>query len=99
MLFTPGSRSAGLCRRLMAKLVPAVRAAGGVAVVCAATAACAPAANPYGTLRPAAAADDRTTDAPRPAGAAPRAAMDGPAGAGALGGMDEAVEGHREGRW
>ena len=97
MLFASGSGNTGPCRRLVAELVPAVRAVGGVALVCAA-AACAPAANPYGALRPAGAAADRT-DAPQSTGAAPRTGMGSPASTGPLGGMDEAVEGHQQRRW
>jgi hypothetical protein len=98
MLFASGSGNAGPCRRLVAELVPAVRAVGSVALVCAAAACASPAANPYGALRPAGAAADRT-DAPQSTGAAPGTAMGNPASTGPLGGMGEAVEGHRQGRW
>jgi len=98
MPFIPGYGGAGPRRRSAARRVAAVRAIGGVALAYAA-AGCAPPTDRYDPPLPAAAVPERS-DAPRPAGgAAPRPGMGGPAGAGALGGMGEAVEGHRERRW
>ena len=98
MRFIPGSGETGPRRRSAARLVAAVRAVGGAVLVCAA-AGCAPPTDRYDPPLPAAAVPERS-DAPRPAaGAAPRTGTGGPAGAGALGGMGEAVEGHRERRW
>jgi hypothetical protein len=99
MPLIPRSGEAGPRRGLASKLVAAVRAVSGTALVCAAAAGCAPATDRYDPPLPAAAVPERF-DAPRPAGAAARTGTDGPAGAAApLGGMGEAVEGHRERRW
>ena len=94
MPFTSASGEAGPRRRSAARLVAAVRAVAGVALVCAAV-GCAPATDRYAPPLPAAAGPDRY-DAPRPAGAAGGTGMGGPAGAGARGGMGASVEGHRE---
>ena len=94
----PGHGEAGPRRRSASRRAAAAWAVSGVALLCAA-AGCAPPTDRYDPPLPAAAVPERS-DAPRPAaGAAPRTGMDGPAGAGALGGMGEAVEGHRERRW
>jgi len=98
MPFIPERGEAGPRRRSAAKRVAAARAVVGVALACAG-AGCAPPTDRYDPPLPAAAVPERS-DAPRPAaGAAPRTGMGGPAGAAALGGMGEAVEGHRERRW
>jgi len=96
MPFTSGHGEAGSRRGSAARLIAAVRAVGGVALLCAA-AGCAPPTDRYDPPLPAATAVPERSNTPRPAGsAAARTGMGGPAGAGALGGMGEAVEGHRE---
>ena len=98
MLFASGSGNAGPCRRLVAELVPAVRAVGSVALVCAAAACLRPRRQPV--RRPATRGCRRRPNR-RPAidGCRPRHRDGQPCEPGPLGGMDEAVEGHREGRW